>query len=111
MGALSSPIGGLRVHTKITPLVFTLTSISRLSLVRFQPFLLEKLAYRGRGRQKGEGGRKAKIEKFGEENDEGQRRTNYAALKIVNRCNSINQSEIVISKPIRGHFGVITEHI
>lgn len=42
MGVFSSPIGGLRVHTKITPLVFTLTSISRLSLVRFQPFLLEK---------------------------------------------------------------------
>ena len=62
------------------------------------------MAYRGRGRQKGEGGRETK--------GEGQRRTNYAALKIENSgCNSINQSEIVISKPIRGHFGVITEHI
>ena len=60
MGVLSSPIGGLRVHTKITPLVFTLTSISRLSLVRFQPFFIREIGLswtwtaEGRRRTKGE---------------------------------------------------------
>ena len=73
MGVISSPIGGLRVHTKITPLVFTLTSISRPFLwFVFNLFFCIReigLSWTWTDAVKGEGGRKAKIEKFGEEND------------------------------------------
>ena len=112
MGVFSSLIGGLRVHTKITPLVFTLTSISRLSLVRFQPFYKRKsgLSWTWTTVERVKADERQR--KSGEANDDGQRRTNNAALKIeTSECNSIDESEIVISKPIRGHFGVITEHI